>query len=298
MRRTLTLIMIALAAIAGADWPSILIPTRYVKITQVRVDHDGNVILAGSRGDQADRGSVPYPHFYVIKMDTSGSLLWERTFSSGATSQDSLKDIAVDSNNRIVVAGQVETTPGKFDWLVFTYDSEGNRVWSRRDVEAGQGSPNAVIIDGDDNAYVGGWVTKAGDSVGRISKYRPDGTRGWSTDLNGIGEVTKVRLDHHGAVYGLGVTTINEVNSLDIALVKISRFGTRLWTEKYKGPGANLTLPLDLGIDGSNRPVVAEFPKPSGASADMWWFGSPRPATSLLKSPIVRKGVTLTCCKP
>lgn len=244
-----------MAAVASAHWPSLVVPGRFVTLTQIRVDHEGNVILAGTRGEQVNR-SVPSPHFFVTKLGASGAVLWDRTFTSGSTRSDTLKDIAIDSGNGIAVVGQVESSAGQFDWMVIKYDEDGNRVWSRRDAVVGTDVPYAVIVDGDDNVYVGGSVTTASGQAARISKYRPDGARGWSLEFPEVQEITRLRLDAQGAVYGCGSTFYAEATGIDMAVVKVSRFGSHLWTGKYSGPSTGHAAPQELWVDGKNRAVV------------------------------------------
>lgn len=149
----------------------------------IAVDSSGNVYAAGYQqgtstftyGSQSITGTASGSSPILIKYDSSGTALWARTISAGATASI-FWGVAVDGSSNVFVAGQQAGT-GTYTYsgqsatgtytnnnaLIVKYDSSGAGIWART-VSAG---PNiskflAIAVDGSGNAYVTGSQTGTG----------------------------------------------------------------------------------------------------------------------------------------
>lgn len=104
----------------------------------IAFDSAGNVIVAGQL---AAAGSI---ELWVTKIAPDGCVSWTRTL--GGPDLRIARDLAVDSQDRIVVAGSMHD---KFTALVARFDADGDQEWSW--IDADSGVYDAVIAVGVDS---------------------------------------------------------------------------------------------------------------------------------------------------
>ena len=95
-----------------------------------------------------------------------------------------------------------------------------------------------------------------------VTKLGPTGKRLWRhvywspVDDSGWGGPRAIARDSHGAIYVSG-TMKRAATGWDVALMKLSPAGKRLWTRYVDGYGGGRDTGVDLAIDGSDRVYVA-----------------------------------------
>lgn len=121
----------------------------------VAVDLNDNIIVAG----ESDQREPPWEErWIVLKCDSNGNEL-ERDIYSFTYNHDEANDVAVDSNNNIIVTGWSRVCGGFYpddQMLTIKYDSNFNRIWFRKygtvDTCYGVGNyANTVTVDSGDN---------------------------------------------------------------------------------------------------------------------------------------------------
>jgi hypothetical protein len=136
------------------------------------VDSLGNIIAVGVRGVSGCDGCTSNNiDWHVRKYDSSGTLLWEDTYSGAANLYDYAYRVAIDSQNNVIVVGYTnkgtDNTAANlnYDWLVIKYSADGiggagQRLWTYTyESDTGRSEPaQAVAIDKNDNVIVGGQV--------------------------------------------------------------------------------------------------------------------------------------------
>ncbi len=107
----------------------------------IQQTNDGNFIVAGysfsSDNDVTDhRGGTDYPDYWVVKLNTAGSILWEK--SLGGTSLDLAYSIQQTTDNGYIVNGFTYSTDGDVtgnngdhDFWVVKLNGEGNLQWQK-----------------------------------------------------------------------------------------------------------------------------------------------------------------------
>lgn len=114
-------------------------------ITDLAVDGAGNIVALGSDSDP----QVTWLH----KLAPDGTELWTRTIGEEGAG-DLGRRLAVDSHDRIVLAGHLQVGPGEDRWLVKT-DPDGQVLWS---IIVDGGRASDVAIDSRDEILVVGQV--------------------------------------------------------------------------------------------------------------------------------------------
>ncbi len=160
------------------------------KAIAVAVPPGGGFIVAGSTASKgAGKGDV-----WVLRLDPSGRLLWERTYGGGG--DDRAYDVPPLPGGGFLVAGRTESkgTGGNDAWLP-RLDSSGNLLWER--AFGGGEDDNASAVA----ALPGGGVMVAGNTESK-------GTGSWDAWI--------LRLDARGALLWdrtLGNAGFNWINA-------------------------------------------------------------------------------------
>ena len=123
----------------------------------IAADAAGNLYLAGLT-DRGDSGFVT--HALVEKYDSTGALVWSRTF--GVETYQHAAGVGVDASGTVYVGGNViewlDPEPNLADVFVATYDSDGNPGWSRRFGTNADDYLTSVAVSPDGVLFVGGFT--------------------------------------------------------------------------------------------------------------------------------------------
>jgi len=101
------------------------------------IDDEGNIYFTGSNGNA-----------YIIKLSASGTLLWTRTYDSGA--DDRPFKVILDNANNVYVGGTGGTTAYS-GTEILKYDTQGNLAWAY--INASDNNSD-FTIDEAGNSYV------------------------------------------------------------------------------------------------------------------------------------------------
>ncbi|HEY1082560.1 MAG TPA: SBBP repeat-containing protein [Prosthecobacter sp.] len=263
----------------------------------VVADDKGNAYVTGhfqSTDAQALGKALPNAGDYdifVAKYDAGGDLLWIRT--AGGKGYDYGHGIALDGKGDVVVAGSV-AGEGKFgDALanagstaraVFwaKYAPDGSLKWVKTTSGGFSGSGHGIVVDGQDNLYIGGSgggsgkagaveLSTKGGQAAVVIKTSPDGEPVWASlvqgtpsagfhelTVNAAGEATGVGM-FKGAltVNGEAFQTGGDKDN-DGFVVHFAADGKPVWTRILQGPGVDYCLGAAHGGDGRIY-VTGEF---------------------------------------
>ncbi|WP_417316677.1 SBBP repeat-containing protein [Emcibacter sp.] len=131
------------------------------------MDSQGNLYVLGTTvGDLGSNINVAETSdVYLSKFDSVGNLVWSRLV--GATDTAEAFDIAIDGEDNVVIAGQIDSEledldifSGK-DSFVIKYDDRGTELWTQQLDSAGTDSPASLAIDASGNVYVTGEISGA-----------------------------------------------------------------------------------------------------------------------------------------
>lgn len=228
------------------------------KPTALLCDTQGNVVVAGySYGTATDFD------FLVLKYDSSGNLLWTRTFGSPLNSEDRIWAACLDAQGNIyVTGGSIADTLHNWDYLTIKFRPNGDTAWTRRYDSPfhGEDKPAAIGPDDSGNVYVSGASRgKDKDWDYLTIKYTPQGETLWTRRWDGSAHLddlaARLAVDHSGSVVVSG-KSFQEPRQTVIATVKYASNGKKLWQQIFSGTGTGHNWATDLMIDARNSVFI------------------------------------------
>ena len=120
----------------------------------------------------------------VVKLDSSGTVAWQRIL--GSTADDRALGVAIDSTGNVYVCG--DAAPDGFAGnhaMLVKYNSSGTVVWQRVIYNPDGITARALDIDSSDDVYVVGYAGGAVAVSGFIAKFAATGSVLWQRTLTG-----------------------------------------------------------------------------------------------------------------
>jgi len=242
----------------------------YDEASAIAVDAYGNVYVTGRRA----YGSIfAYDYDYLtIKYDSSGNLLWARTYDGLGEDDDEALAITIDGSGNVYVTGASEGDGTFYDYATIKYDPNGNPLWLRRynGPENDGDQAGAIAVDGSGNVYVTG-VSGGAGTMGDYAtiKYDSNGDELWVSRYDGPGNATDwpsaIAIDGSGDVYVTGRSE-GDWTGQDYATIKYDTNGNELWVRRYELGVSEAAVAIAL--DGSGNVYVTG----SSASAMSSWY--------------------------
>jgi hypothetical protein len=204
------------------------------KAVAVDVDAAGNIFLACSTLSWNLLGDM-----LIMKLDSTGAILWQRTWSYFATEYPT--NLVVDGGGNVYVVGQADSFgSGDNDAILIKYDTLGTLLWEKRWAGAGVDIATDVGFDASGNVYVTGQTDSfgAGDFDVFLLKYLSDGTFVWQQAWGTSARETPSRIAvdaGSGTIYISGDTTVSP-GVFNAFLLHYSSSGTLEHQMVWTGP--------------------------------------------------------------
>ncbi len=266
----------------------------------VAIDSNDNLFVVGVGNVSGGKTGGDSIVKKFLANGTENATNWNHTFHGfGASNDTILYDVAVDSQNSVYVVGMISDGVGdgtSSDWLIKKYYSNGTEDianWNKTfDSSAfigtadGQDEAKAIVVDANDNVYVGGYfnviftanflVVKKFDSSGnenltRWNKSFPGGANAGAT-LEGLA------LDSSNNLYVAGNIGSGNGISVNWWLKKIYANGTEdvtNWNKTYGYAGApneHDSSVKEVGVDSNNNAYFVGYTNVTRPSVYRWFI--------------------------
>jgi len=220
----------------------------------VAVDSSGNIYVTGwTSGYGAGMSDI-----LLLKFNSSGSLVWQRTY--GGSDDDQGSSVAVDSSGNIYVTGGIrEFGAGSDDVLLLKFDPSGNLLWQRTwgGIHLDYGS--GVAVDSSDHIYVAGTTASFGTGLSDVFLLRFDSSgdlawqKTWGPHQPSFASGNGVAVDSSGSIYVTGYFGA----PYDILLLKFDSSGSLIWQRTWDG--GSWDYGEDVAVDSSGGIYVGGY---------------------------------------
>lgn len=243
------------------------------KINSIIQTSDGNYIAAGY--SNSNDGDVTGAHggndCWLVKLDSNGLLLWQKTF--GGTGHEGITKIVQTIDGGFIASassgssdGDITNNLGSSDVWIIKLDALGNITWQKSyggtsvdgSSSIAQTTDGGYIISGSSSSYNGNVTGNHGGADAWILKIDAIGTLVWQKVLGGYGlEIADDIAQTSDGGYIVAAYS-SEVNGditfnhglTDYWVVKLSSTGTIEWQKSLGGSGSERLYTIKQTIDG------------------------------------------------
>jgi len=209
------------------------------------------------------------PSHQVVKCYSGGGTL--RWTLQGEPSLDSLyftyfvsppPPSTVDATGNLFIGGVHMYEPGKYEFMVISFDTTGSYRWSRRFLDLEKlytGISDLAALD-DGSVIVSAPFFSYGVDIdcGTV-KYSSDGAFQWMQRVTGPGrsedKPVAMKVDLQGNIYILA-TSAAHLGYDDMLTLKYDNAGLLQWSTRYNGPGESVEHPAGLAVDSTGNVYV------------------------------------------
>jgi uncharacterized delta-60 repeat protein len=232
----------------------------------VQQTSDGGYIVAGSThsfgaGEQ---------DVYLIKTDTEGDEVWNRTF--GGTRYEGASSVQQTADGGYIVGGsKYSLRAGGEDVYLIKTDQNGEGVWSMTFGGTGRDEGNCVQQTSDGGYIVAGFTGSfgAGEYDAYLIKTNQNGEEVWSRTFGGAywDYAYSVQQTTDGGYILAGFTTVYGVGrDDDVYLIKTNANGEEVWSRTFGGEGLDQAGTVQQTSDGGY--IIAGRTESFGAGWD------------------------------
>lgn len=246
-------------------WEYIDNNTSVAQVSEIAMDHSGNIIIAGFDG-----GTMGSADFVTIKVDSAGNGLWFQSYNNnGPNESNRIRGLCIDGNDNIYVTGSCdEWTYFASDIFTIKYAPNGDTLWMRQFNSPANDYDAAykILLNPNGDLVIGGQVSSSGpaqtDYV--ILKYDTAGNLKYSKYFNYPGpqsfdNFNDMLIDASGNIYLVGNSSTNNAqNTVRLQLIKFNNDGDTLWTSRW-GPGFGFQPTQMVMDDNSNVYIAGHF---------------------------------------
>lgn len=220
----------------------------------VDINTNGDAIVVG-------RTHSTYYAGYILKVDTDGSVLFERRLYSPSSNVSIPAGVATYGSSDIYVCYRINLETH----FICKPNSAGSALtWSKKYYQSsGQGdeATQAIATDSSGNVYATGTSMPGsftGQLIPSLYKINSSGALQWFVFLDGSNETSEpskdIAIDSSNNIYITGYSAHTGAGSNDIFIAKYNSSGTLQWQKFIGGSGADYN-PF-IAIDSSNNPVI------------------------------------------
>ncbi len=253
---------------------------------------DGGFILGGASWSGAD-GNKTSPNlgksdFWVLRLDSAGNKLWERTF--GAAGDDDLGVVRMTKDGGFILGGTSDSRTGgdyAYDFWLVRIDADGNRLWDTY-IRFGlvglgaleQTADGGFILGGSTSDFFGYWdyVVVRMDASGAVLWSRTFGGDNYDffSALLETADGGIILAGYSGS--GISGNKTTPVSGwADAWVIRLDKAGNKIWERTYGGVGtdwATTLLPMEDGGfllgGGSDSPPDENKTSPALGDSDIW----------------------------
>lgn len=225
----------------------------------VYIDASQNIYLAGTTFNSANSGY----QVLILKYSSSGTLLWDETYSYPGSLYNVATSITGD-NNRIYVGGITYNLQTTSDYLALSYSTSGSPLWNYtwNNVSLDDGitkiytSGNKLFLAGGSEISNNKWIYAIINLNPTNGSYLSQNLSGGSSD--GIDRITDIAKDATGNIYVTGGSA-NLNSGYDFRTLKLDTYLNTVWSKTFNSSGSANDVANGLAVDNSGNVYVTGY---------------------------------------
>ena len=240
--------------------------------TSIALDDSENVYVCG----YTEGYNISDYDYLIIKLNSSGNLIWERFYTSSTNQLDKAKIIKVDWLGNVYVTGTSSPLgSSNSDYTTISYRRNGDFRWYNTYIGPIDSTDivHAMVLDDSGNIYITG-ASMGSDTLFDFAtiKYTPLGETVWvrrynDSLANNDDEGYGVAVDNWGNVIVTG-SSIGSGTDYDYATVKYNHLGAQQWVSKYMGPVDEDVANGGIKVDDQGNIYVTGYSAGTGTNFD------------------------------
>jgi hypothetical protein len=197
----------------------------------IRQTSDGGYIIGGGTRS-FNVGVIDY---YIIKLDPSGEVQWEKKY--GGSQTDRCETIIQTEDGGYMAAGQSLLNFQVGNMYLIKLDPNGNKEWDKT-IGGGREDRAYDVMQTSDRGYiVAGHTRSTTDGSYKVYIVKTDsrGNVEWSRDFGGGSDDQAFSLEQQGDGYVVAGYTKSHGESSDVYVVKVDLDGDLVWEKNFGG---------------------------------------------------------------
>jgi PQQ-like domain len=215
----------------GVEWENNYGDIKEDYAKSIRQTSDGGYIIGGGTRS-FNVGVIDY---YIIKLDSSGEVQWEKKY--GGSQTDMCETIIQTEDGGYMAAGQSWQNILEGDMYLIKLDPSGNKEWDKT-IGGGLEDGAYDIQQTPDHGYiVAGHTRSTTDGSYKVYIVKTDsgGNVEWSRDFGGGSDDQAFSLEQHRDGYVVAGFTKSHGESSDMYVVKVDLDGDLVWEKTFGG---------------------------------------------------------------
>jgi len=241
-------------------------------------DQASDVVQTQEEGYLLAGYSISFSSSYdclIIKLDSTGSLIWAKTY--GGEAEDASFGIAQENDGNYSIATRTRSYGvGNTDILTIKISSEGSLLWARTYGSDLLDEPWDICPAARGGAAIVGFTNSFGaehPSKILVCRVGENGSLAWAktidyskSTLNAAGYSISPTSDSGFAIAGIGVTTDFYEDSFDVVFIKTDTSGNVDWSRAFRGSGYDWGL---SAVETYDRGFVVAGATPSSGAGGL-----------------------------
>ncbi len=251
--------LVAKTDASGATQAVRLLEGAAFGVNGAALDSLGNVHVVGGQVV----GGTGLSGLSLVKIDGSGSILWQRLLGVGDQAASAL-GVAVDNSGNVYAVGRLDPSGAASDIILAKCNGSGESVWQRSLSSSGNESVVGIALDPAGNVYVLGSLN-SNSSLG-VAKYNANGAMQWQRSLSGEAFVSAggIAVDSKG-VYVVGTVGL-VAGGQKLLIAKYSVTGALEWQRDIIGASPTSVQGEGVAVDASGSVTVVGTYQPSSGT--------------------------------